>query len=93
MDMTHLTLFAMVSPVILQLQKHGLFWFCWKSQFCDNWLLRSSCTAFSADLARAGSERSVIQYPMAVRDDVLCAPEEFVVLSCSGVGDQVGKPL
>eukprot|EP00435_Cladocopium_sp_Y103_P052675 s84_g16.t1 len=37
-----------------------------------------------ADLACAGSESSVLQCPMAVTDDVFCAPEESVVLSCSG---------
>ena len=46
-----------------------------------------------ADLACAGSESSVLQCPMAVADDVFCAPEESVVLSCSGAGDPVGKPL
>ena len=32
-----------------------------------------------ADLACAGSESSVLQCPMAVTDDVFCAPEESVV--------------
>jgi len=45
-----------------------------------------------ADLARAGSERSVIQWHMAVTDDMFCAPEESVVLSSSGASDPVGKP-
>ena len=46
-----------------------------------------------ADLACAGSETSVLQCPMSIGDDVFCAPEESVLLSCSGHGDPIGKPI
>lgn len=46
-----------------------------------------------ADFACSGSESSVLQCPMATKDDVFCAPEESVVLTCSGVGDTIGKPM
>ena len=42
-------------------------------------------------LACAGSESSVTQCPMSTGDDVFCAPEESVALSCAGVGDPIGK--
>ena len=44
-------------------------------------------------LACAGSESSVAQCPMSTGDDVFCAPEESVALSCAGVGDPIGKPV
>ena len=44
-------------------------------------------------LACAGSESSVTQCPMSTGDDVFCAPEESVALSCAGVGDPIGKPV
>ena len=44
------------------------------------------------ELACAGSETSVLQCPMAVGDDVFCAPEESVLLTCAGHGDPIGKP-
>ncbi|CAE7036325.1 PRSS12 [Symbiodinium sp. CCMP2592] len=45
-----------------------------------------------ADLACSGSETSVLQCPMSTGDDVFCAPEESVLLSCAGQGDPIGKP-
>ena len=45
-----------------------------------------------ADLACAGSETSVLQCPMSIGDDVFCAPEESVLLSCAGHGDPIGRP-
>ena len=45
-----------------------------------------------ADLACAGSETNVLQCPMSIGDDVFCAPEESVLLSCAGHGDPIGKP-
>ncbi|CAE7744981.1 PRSS12 [Symbiodinium sp. CCMP2592] len=45
-----------------------------------------------ADLACSGSETSVLQCPMSIGDDVFCAPEESVLLSCAGQGDPIGKP-
>ena len=45
-----------------------------------------------SELACTGSETSVLQCPMAVGDDVFCAPEESVLLTCAGHGDPVGKP-
>ena len=44
-------------------------------------------------LACAGSESSVTQCPMSTGDDVFCAPEESVAMSCAGVGDPIGKPV
>ena len=45
-----------------------------------------------SELACTGSETSVLQCPMAVGDDVFCAPEESVLLTCAGPGDPIGKP-
>ena len=45
-----------------------------------------------SELACTGSETSVLQCPMAVGDDVFCAPEESVLLTCAGHGDPIGKP-
>ena len=45
-----------------------------------------------ADLACAGSETNVLQCPMSIGNDVFCAPEESVLLSCAGHGDPIGKP-
>ena len=44
-------------------------------------------------LACAGSESSVTQCPMSAGDDVFCAPEESVAMSCTGAGDPIGKPV
>ena len=44
-----------------------------------------------SELACAGSESSPLQCPMAVKDDVFCAPQESVAVSCSGAGDPVGQ--
>ena len=44
-------------------------------------------------LACAGSESSVTQCPMRTGDDVSCAPEESVAMSCAGVGGPIGKPV
>ena len=44
-----------------------------------------------SELACAGSESNLLQCPMAVKDDVFCAPQESVAVSCSGAGDPVGK--
>ena len=40
-------------------------------------------------LACAGSESSVTQCPMSTGDDVFCAPEESVAMSCAGVGTRL----
>ena len=44
-------------------------------------------------LACAGSESSLTQCPMSAGDDVFCAPEESVAMSCTGAGDPIGKPV
>ena len=44
-------------------------------------------------LACVGSVSSVPQCPMSTGDDVFCAPEESVALSCAGVGDPIGISL
>ncbi|CAJ1425668.1 unnamed protein product [Effrenium voratum] len=45
-----------------------------------------------AELACSGQEGSVVQCPLATGDDVFCAPEESVVLSCAGGGNPIGPP-
>ena len=49
----------------------------------------ASCFGFAC----AGSESSVTQCPMNAGDDVFCAPEESVAMSCTGAGDPIGKPV
>ena len=44
------------------------------------------------ELACSGSEGNVLDCAHASGDDVFCAPEESVVVSCAGHGDVIGRP-
>ena len=45
-----------------------------------------------SELACSGSEGSLLECGHTTLDDVFCAPEESVILSCSGHGDALGLP-
>ena len=45
-----------------------------------------------SEVACAGQETNLLLCPHVDADDVFCAPEESVVLHCSGVGDAQGRP-
>ena len=45
-----------------------------------------------SEVACAGQELDLLSCPHVGADEVFCAPEESVVLHCSGVGDAQGRP-
>ena len=45
-----------------------------------------------SEVACAGQEVDLLSCPHVGADEVFCAPEESVVLRCSGVGDAQGRP-
>ena len=45
-----------------------------------------------SEVACVGQEADLLSCPHAGADDVFCAPEESVVLHCSGAGDAQGRP-
>ena len=71
------------------LQGDGFCWFCG----CSEGNVCGKVPPHVSALACAGSESSVTQCPMSTGDDVSCAPEESVAMSCAGVGDPIGKPV
>jgi hypothetical protein len=46
-----------------------------------------------SEVACSGSETSLFACSLSSGDDVFCAPEESVVLSCAGKGDSIGRPF
>ena len=46
----------------------------------------------TGEVACAGQEADLLSCPHVGADDVFCAPEESVVLHCSGAGDAQGRP-
>ena len=52
----------------------------------------STAPAYS-ELACTGSEKSVLECPQQVGDDVFCAASESVVVTCAGDGDAQGRAL
>lgn len=46
-----------------------------------------------SEVACSGSEKNLVECSHAVGDDVFCAAEESVVMTCSGTGDVTGPPM
>ena len=46
-----------------------------------------------SELACSGSEANLLECEHAALEDVFCAPEESVIITCSGRGDALGGPV
>jgi hypothetical protein len=46
-----------------------------------------------SEVSCSGSESSLLSCSLSSGDGVFCAPEESVVLSCTGKGDSIGRPF
>ena len=65
---------------------HGGFTLCGSAELCGK------VPPQVGELACSGSEEDVLDCAHAAGDEVFCAPEESVVITCSGQGDASGRP-
>ena len=59
---------------------------------CDSSGLCGTVPPHIGDLACGGSEENVLDCAHTAGEDVFCAPEESIVVTCSGHGDASGRP-
>merc|ERR1712150_224517 len=64
--------------------------------------LRPSCSSMGAcgttppqtsEVSCSGRESDILDCPFEEGDDVFCAPEESVIVRCTGDGDTQGRPM